>query len=77
MIAVRVGLAFLRCGGANPPAATRSIKTPVTHHRIKIKRVYRPYLTALGPGWDGRRESGAGAEESRPRDSSAVETRTV
>jgi hypothetical protein len=40
------GLAFLRCGGASPPAATRSRKTHVTHRRIKIERVYRPYLTA-------------------------------
>jgi hypothetical protein len=41
-----VGLAFLRCGGASPPAGTRSRKTHVTHRRIKIERVYCPYLTA-------------------------------
>jgi hypothetical protein len=40
------GLAFLRCGGAIPPAATRSRKTHVAHRRTKIERVYRPYLTA-------------------------------
>jgi hypothetical protein len=39
-------LAFLRCGGASPPAATLSRKTHVAHRRIKIERVYRPYLTA-------------------------------
>jgi hypothetical protein len=39
------GPAFLRCGGASPPAATRSTKTHVAHRRIKIERVYRPYLT--------------------------------
>jgi hypothetical protein len=39
-------LAFLRCEGASPPAATRSRKTHVAHRRIKIKCVYRPYLTA-------------------------------
>jgi hypothetical protein len=33
-----VGLAFLRCGGASPPAATRSRKTRVAHRRIKIER---------------------------------------
>jgi hypothetical protein len=38
------GLAFLRCGGASPPASTRSTKTHVAHRRIKIERVYRPYL---------------------------------
>jgi hypothetical protein len=43
---VAVGLAFLRCGGASPPAATRSRKTHVAHRIIKIERVYRPYLTA-------------------------------
>jgi hypothetical protein len=42
----RVGPAFLRCGGASPPASTRSRKTHVAHHRIKIERVHRPYLTA-------------------------------
>jgi hypothetical protein len=41
-----VGLSFLRCGGASPPAATRSRKNHVAHRRIKIERVYRPYLTA-------------------------------
>jgi hypothetical protein len=41
-----VGLAFLRYGGASPPAQTRSSKTHVAHRRIKIERVYRPYLTA-------------------------------
>jgi hypothetical protein len=41
-----VGLSFLRCGGASPPAATRIRKTHVTHLRTKIERVYRPYLTA-------------------------------
>jgi hypothetical protein len=40
------GPAFLRCGGASPPAPTRSMKTHVAHRRIKIERVYRPYLTA-------------------------------
>jgi hypothetical protein len=40
------GLSFLRCGGASPPATTRSRKTHVTHRRMKIERVYRPYLTA-------------------------------
>jgi hypothetical protein len=39
------GLAFLRCRGASPPAATRNTKTRVAHRRIKIERVYRPYLT--------------------------------
>jgi hypothetical protein len=43
---IAVGLAFLRCGGGSPPVATRSTKTPVAHRRIKIERVYRPYLTA-------------------------------
>jgi hypothetical protein len=32
-----VGLSFLRCG---------SRKTRVAHRRMKIERVYRPYLTA-------------------------------
>jgi hypothetical protein len=41
------GPAFLRCGGASPPAATQSRKTHVAHRRLKIERVYRPYLTAL------------------------------
>jgi hypothetical protein len=41
-----VGLAFLRCGGASPPAATRSRKTI----NMKIGRVYRPYLTAWEAG---------------------------
>jgi hypothetical protein len=36
------GPAFLRCGGASPPAATQSMKTHVAHLRIKIERVYRP-----------------------------------
>jgi hypothetical protein len=45
-----VGLAFLRCGGASPPAATQSTKTHIAHRRIKIERVYRPYLTALEAG---------------------------
>jgi hypothetical protein len=40
------GLAFLRCEGASPSAATRSTKTHVAHRRIKIERVYRPFLTA-------------------------------
>jgi hypothetical protein len=40
------GLPFLRCGGASPPAATRLTKTHVAHRRMKIERVYRPYLTA-------------------------------
>jgi hypothetical protein len=40
----------LRCGGASPHAATRSRKTHVAHRRIKIERVYRPYLTALEAG---------------------------
>jgi hypothetical protein len=43
------GLAFLRCGGSSPPDVTRSTKTHVTHRRIKIERVYRPYLTAAEP----------------------------
>jgi hypothetical protein len=33
------GLAFLRCGGASPPAATRSRKTHIAHRKIKIERV--------------------------------------
>jgi hypothetical protein len=41
-----VGLSFLRSGGASLPAATRSRKTHVAHRKIKIERVYRPYLTA-------------------------------
>jgi hypothetical protein len=53
---IAVSLAFLRCGGASPPAATRSTKTHVAHRRIKIERVYRPYLTA------------AEAVNCRPRD---------
>jgi hypothetical protein len=36
----------LRCGGASPPAATYSTENHVAHRRIKIERVYRPYLTA-------------------------------
>jgi hypothetical protein len=44
--AVAGGLAFLRCEGASPPATTRSRKSRVAHRRIKIERVYRPYLTA-------------------------------
>jgi hypothetical protein len=47
---IAVGLAFLRCESASPPAATRSRKTHVTHRRIKIERVYRPYLTAMEAG---------------------------
>jgi hypothetical protein len=43
---IAVGLDFLRCEGASPPAPTRSRKTHVAHRRIKIERVYRPYLTA-------------------------------
>jgi hypothetical protein len=43
---IAVGLAFLRCGIASPPAPTRSRKTRVAHRRIKIEQVYRPYLTA-------------------------------
>jgi hypothetical protein len=43
---VAVSLAFLRCESASPPAATGSRKTHVAHRRIKIERVYRPYLTA-------------------------------
>jgi hypothetical protein len=45
-----VGPAFLRCGGASPPTATRSTTTHVAHRRIKIERVYRPYLTATEAG---------------------------
>jgi hypothetical protein len=45
--AASVGPAFLICGGASPPAGTRSRKTHVAHRRIKIERVSRPYLTAL------------------------------
>jgi hypothetical protein len=41
-----VGLSFLRCEGASPPAGTRSTKAHVAHRRIKIERVYRRYLTA-------------------------------
>jgi hypothetical protein len=40
-------LPFYRCGSASPPVATRRRKTYVAHRRIKIERVYRPYLTAL------------------------------
>jgi hypothetical protein len=43
---IAVGLSFLRCGGASQPAKTESRKTHVAHRRIKIERVYRPYLTA-------------------------------
>jgi hypothetical protein len=45
-----VRLAFLRCGGASPPAPTRSTKTHVVHPRVKIERVYRPFLTATEAG---------------------------
>jgi hypothetical protein len=44
---ITVGSAFLRCGGASPPVTARSRKTHAAHRRIKIERVYRPYLTAL------------------------------
>jgi hypothetical protein len=37
---------FLEMWGRSPPAATRSRETHVAHRRIKIERVYRPYLTA-------------------------------
>jgi hypothetical protein len=39
-------LAFLKCETDNKLVPTLSRKTHATHHRIKIKRVYRPYLTA-------------------------------
>jgi hypothetical protein len=45
-----VGLVFLRCEGASPPAAILSTKIHVAHHRIKIERVYCPYLTATEAG---------------------------
>jgi hypothetical protein len=47
MVAVGLAYAFLRCESASRPAGTRSTKTHVAHRRIKIERVYRPYLTAL------------------------------
>jgi hypothetical protein len=43
---IAVGPAFLRYESASPPAPARSRKTHVAHRRIKIERVYRPYLTA-------------------------------
>jgi hypothetical protein len=51
-IAVGLAYAFLRCGGASPPASTRSRTTHVAHRRIKFERVYRPYLTALEAAGD-------------------------
>jgi hypothetical protein len=44
---IAVGLAFLRCDAAIPPVPTRSRKIRVAHHRIKIERVYRNYLTRV------------------------------
>jgi hypothetical protein len=38
--------AFLRCGGASLSTGILSTKTRVAYRRIKIERVYRPYLTA-------------------------------
>jgi hypothetical protein len=43
---IAVGPAFLRYGGASPPAAIQSMKIHAGHRRIKIECVYRPYLEA-------------------------------
>jgi hypothetical protein len=41
-----VGLIFLRCGGASPPAATLNRKIHVAHRRIKISGCIATNLTA-------------------------------
>jgi hypothetical protein len=37
--------------GRSPACTTRSRKTHVTHRRVKIEHVYRPYLTAWEAGY--------------------------
>jgi hypothetical protein len=51
---IAVGLAFLICEISLAFSRCGSRKTHVAHRRIKIERVYRPYLTATEAGpWDG------------------------
>jgi hypothetical protein len=49
----------LRCGGASPPAPTRSAETRIGHRRIKIERVYRHYLTAWRLGSEAHSHANA------------------